>query len=69
MNDLVLQKHTGGEPCDAKVVIESYEDSETYFDHESDEEKTIASHNFYFLLSLISLEWKDTLVQKSNLCQ
>ena len=58
-----------GEPCDDKVVIESYEDSETYFDHESDEEKTIASHNFCFLLSLISLERKDTLISISNLCQ
>ena len=32
--------------CDDEVVIESYEDyedGETYFDHESDEEKTIAS--------------------------
>ena len=46
MIGLVLQKHTGGEPCDDEVVIESYEDyedGETYFDHESDEEKTIAS--------------------------
>ena len=66
---ILYSRNTLGEPCDDKVVIESYEDSETYFDHESDEEKTIASHNFYFLLSLISLEWKDTLVQKSNLCQ
>ena len=35
-----------GEPCDDEVVIESYEDyedGETYFDHESDEEKTITS--------------------------
>ena len=35
-----------GEPCDELVVIEDYEDYEdgqTYFDHESDEEKTITS--------------------------
>ena len=35
-----------GEPCDEQVVIEDYEDYEdgqTYFDHESDEEKTITS--------------------------
>ena len=69
MNDLVLQKHTGGEPCDDKVVIESYEDSETYFDHESDEEKTIASHNFCLLLSYISFGRKDTFALKSNLRQ
>ena len=34
------------EPCDEEVVIEDYEDYEdgqTYFDHESDEEKTITS--------------------------
>ena len=31
-----------GEPCDDTVVIEDYvdyEDGQTYFDHESDEEK------------------------------
>ena len=31
-----------GEPCDDEVVIEDYvdyEDGQTYFDHESDEEK------------------------------
>ena len=41
---LYSETHTGG--CDDEVVIESYEDyedGETYFDHESDEEKTIAS--------------------------
>ena len=35
-----------GEPCDDTVVIEDYvdyEDGQTYFDNESDEEKTIAS--------------------------
>lgn len=69
---VLYSRNTLGEPCDDEVVIEDYvdyEDGQTYFDHESDEEKTIASHNFCFLLSLISLERKDTLIPISNLCQ
>ena len=43
---MVLYRETHWGTCDDEVVIESYEDyedGETYFDHESDEEKTIAS--------------------------
>lgn len=43
---VLYSRNTLGEPCDDEVVIEDYvdyEDGQTYFDHESDEEKTIAS--------------------------
>ena len=46
MNGLVIHQTRWGEPCDEEVVIEDYEDYEdgqSYFDHESDEEKTITS--------------------------